>query len=73
MKKKVKKLTLSRETLHSLETGRLVRVAGADTLAAGCATYSPRCTGGSNECSADTCTQWTICMSCGTCGSCEPC
>jgi hypothetical protein len=67
VKKKVKKLTLSRETLLSLETGRLQGIAGAATLAPGCATYSPRCTGGSNECSADTCTQWTVCMSCATC------
>lgn len=60
--KKSRKLTLNRETLRSLEAPRLERAAGGETLAAGCATYSPRCTGGSNECSVDTCTQWTICM-----------
>jgi hypothetical protein len=44
MKKKLEKLTLNRETLHSLEAGQLKQVAGAATLAAGCATYSPNCT-----------------------------
>ena len=55
MQKKLKKLTLNRETLRSLGSSRLEGIVGAATLAAGCATYSPRCTEGSNECSVDTC------------------
>jgi hypothetical protein len=55
VKKAMRKLTLNRETLHSLETRHLKGIVGADTLAAGCATYSPRCGGGTNACSEDTC------------------
>lgn len=66
MKKKMRKLNLNRETLRSLETRHLEGIVGADTLAAGCATYSPRCGGGTGACSDDTCSN-----SCPT--NCLPC
>jgi hypothetical protein len=70
MKKKMRrKLTLSRETLRSLDLGRVV---GAATLAAGCATLAYRCTNGCDTTdpvyTANTC---TVCSAqCETGGAC---
>lgn len=66
MKKKAKRLALNRETLRSLEDLGLRGVAGADTLAAGCATIGRRCTGtGDTGNSVDP----TICQSCHECSN----
>lgn len=49
MKKKVRKMSLNRETLRSLDNTNLKNVAGGATDAASCASYPntcPPCTGG---------------------------
>jgi hypothetical protein len=61
MKKKARKLTLSRETLCSLNPGSVV---GGATLAAGCATYA-RCTGA--------CDDTIVTGNLTQCGSCNVC
>jgi len=69
MNKKLKKLTLSRDTLYHLDSGGLGAARGGQTNGALCLSVSPQCSATCSPSDGGTGSDASICQTCGVCSN----